>query len=1021
MSGAKNFRISLSSLIILYVASAAVILTAALVLNVMRESHVAAMQSADTHFREISGKTIAEINVVIASITSLTDVASLSFADGPGRMSAESLLDGLRKMIFILDANVQVMSVYVGYADGQFHQVIAPRGNSHVLKTYDAPEGTAYIDRVIRLADDGVRRQSWRFLTPDLGVIAVRMDDEAAYDPRQRPWYLDARKAGRSVYTAPYVFSSSRMPGITCARVLEDGHGVFGVDVSLSRLGELLAGQRVTPQGRLWIVDADNRLVAMPGQTWERLAGDSLQLPLAGEMADPVVRAATLAAASGDGGSGEPRVTDIVGVPYLTVMTPMADENGLHLRVVAAAPLSDVTGHIDDMALRIVFLAAVLLCLAVPLVMVLSRRAVRPVRLLCEEAEKIRRFDFSPSVAITSHVAEVQALADACEVMKATIRDKTRSLLDTQAKLEMLVSGGLALAAEKDMAKLVTLIFQSARTLAKADGGVLYRVEGEELGVELVSLKDASLVLGGLSDKPAPRVKVRPAILPFLSPASVLRPACEALLSRRTVSLREGELSLFPTGLPEEPTTYRITSHLTIPLVTRRDQVLGVLQLFNPDWSEVDAADAAGPDGQDRQGGFLGSLTAQASVALDNHQLVNSLRELFDALIQVIASSIDAKSPYTAGHCTRVPVLTEMLARAVHETTDGPLADFRMETADDWRQLWIASWLHDCGKVTTPEYVVDKATKLETIYNRIHEIRTRFEVLRRDAEIRLLRESCREGDVSPQRRQDFAQEVRGLEDDFAFVAACNLGGEFLSEADRRRLSSIAGRTWLRHFSDRIGISAEERRGKQAVPEPSLPAVEPLLGDRPEHVVPRIKIYPDLRDIHGNLLSIPQNEYDRGELYNLCIARGTLTPEERFKINEHTISGLEMLRKIPFPEELGRVTEIATGHHETLVGTGYPLKKCKEQLPVEARIMAVADIFEALTAADRPYKKAKTLSEALRIMSFMRNDRHIDPDIFDIFLISGVFSAYAETHLVAFQRDVTDIGPYLSQPDACNKT
>jgi hypothetical protein len=288
-------------------------------------------------------------------------------------------------------------------------------------------------------------------------------------------------------------------------------------------------------------------------------------------------------------------------------------------------------------------------------------------------------------------------------------------------------------------------------------------------------------------------------------------------------------------------------------------------------------------------------------------------------------------------------------------------------------------------------------------------------VLRRDAEIDLLRRAGHGRDIAPDMARDFEEQLRALEDDFAFVAACNVGGEFLAEADVERLARLAGRTWLRHYSDRIGVSAEELRGKAAGPEPALPTPETLLTDKPEHVVPRARTYPDMRDVHGDPLDIPEHEYNRGELYNLRIARGTLTPEERFKINEHMLSGLEMLRNIPFPEQLGRVTEIATGHHETLTGTGYPLKKTRDQLPVEARILAVADIFEALTASDRPYKKAKPLSEALRIMSRMRDDEHIDADIFDIFLIRGVHDLYAERHLDPSQRDVTDITPYLSQP------
>ena len=150
----------------------------------------------------------------------------------------------------------------------------------------------------------------------------------------------------------------------------------------------------------------------------------------------------------------------------------------------------------------------------------------------------------------------------------------------------------------------------------------------------------------------------------------------------------------------------------------------------------------------------------------------------------------------------------------------------------------------------------------------------------------------------------------------------------------------------------------------------------------------------------------------GEVYNLCIGRGTLTAEERFKINDHMVQTIIMLEQLPFPKHLKRVPEYAGGHHETMIGTGYPRRLTKADMSIPARAMAIADIFEALTAADRPYKKAKTLSESLRIMSFMKKDEHIDPDLFALFLETGVFSEYAEQYLLPEQIDEVDIDQYL---------
>lgn len=682
---------------------------------------------------------------------------------------------------------------------------------------------------------------------------------------------------------------------------------------------------------------------------------------------------------------------------------------GFDLTIVVAAPLRDITGFIDQMTLRVVVVVVIFLLLIIPVVILLARKASKSMENLVEEAEKIQNFDFSISPVTLSNIAEVNELAKAFGVMRGTIQAKTDSLEQIQKKLEMLVTGNLALSAESSLERLVSMIFQSANDLVNADGGALYLIEGDELEVELLSLYSHSHVLGGLSDHPAPRVKLKPAIAKFLSEDSVLHSAGEAFDKNQVIVITEREMSLFPTGLEKEPKDYHIESLIAIPIVTRHQDMLGVIQLFNPSGKDV-----FDENGEIREEilGFVGSLASQAAVTLDNRNLVNSLRNLFDAIIQVVASAIDAKSPYTGGHCSRVPVLAEMLAKAANDTDEGPLKEFRMESEDDWRELHIAAWLHDCGKVSTPEYVVDKATKLETIYNRIHEVRTRFEVLRRDAELEYYRRlAAGEADIEAL-QNELESELMCLEEDFSFIATCNVGGEFMSDVDKERLRSIAKRQWKRHYSDRMGISNEELRAKEELPEPELPVTETLLADKEEHLVPRINDYSDLKDIRGNAIEVPEYESNHGEIYNLCIERGTLTEEERFKINEHAHNGLSMLKKIPFPKGLRNVPAIAASHHETLIGTGYPLKKTKDDLSVESRIMAIADVFEALTASDRPYKKSKTVSEALRIMEFMRKDQHLDPDLLDIFLSKGVFKQYADMHLKPEQNDIEDITPYI---------
>jgi hypothetical protein len=307
--------------------------------------------------------------------------------------------------------------------------------------------------------------------------------------------------------------------------------------------------------------------------------------------------------------------------------------------------------------------------------------------------------------------------------------------------------------------------------------------------------------------------------------------------------------------------------------------------------------------------------------------------------------------------------------------------------------------------------VVDKATKLETIYNRIHEIRTRFEVLWRDIEIEYYQRLEKSED--PEQLNQWKQAaLQALEDDFIFISDVNMGSEFMSDDKKDRIHHIAQRTWVRHFNDRIGLSEVELIRYHGIEEPQLPVTEHLLNDKPEHRVERHNFDHEAYKKQGFKLDVPEYLYNYGEVYNLCVKKGTLTEEERFKINEHVIMTIKMLEMLPFPDHMQRIPEYAGTHHETMIHTGYPRQLGKEQLSIPARIMAIADIFEALTASDRPYKKGKTISEAIHIMNFMKHEQHIDGGLFDLFLRSKTYLHYAEKHLKPEQIDEVDIESYL---------
>jgi len=435
----------------------------------------------------------------------------------------------------------------------------------------------------------------------------------------------------------------------------------------------------------------------------------------------------------------------------------------------------------------------------------------------------------------------------------------------------------------------------------------------------------------------------------------------------------------------DDANNYSTISLLAIPLVDRKDNLLGVAQFIN-------AKDANGK---------IISFTTEAqkvvisickliTIALENKNQKEAYSQLLESFIEVLARAIDAKSPYTGSHCQRVPIIARLLATAAVQETTGNLKAFEM-SPDDWYTLHIASWLHDCGKVTTPEYIVDKATKLETIFNRIHEIRNRFEILRRDAHIEYLQKRLNNIDTKQHLQAEFVAKVKQLEEDFAFVAKCNTGDIELNDRDIARLEQISQIQFVRYFNRMLGLSWAERDNVENKDFYVHPARENLLQNRKDQIF---------------------GPYNRGELYNLEIRRGTINKEERDKINEHIVVTIDMLKALPFPKELSKVVEYAGAHHERIDGKGYPNGLTGDQMSVPAKIMAIADIFEALTANDRPYKEPKKLSEVLRIMQQMKHNGHIDPDLYDVFIRSKVYQDYAEQYMDKNQIDEITPEDYL---------
>ncbi len=519
-------------------------------------------------------------------------------------------------------------------------------------------------------------------------------------------------------------------------------------------------------------------------------------------------------------------------------------------------------------------------------------------------------------------------------------------------RIERLNSIGAALSAERNTDRLIERILLGAKELTRAEGGTIYIKQQEESLAFCVMLNDSlGIAFGGSSGRPVPFPP-----LPLYDEQG--RPnhrnvAAYAALEDVTVNIPDAyEAEGFDfsgTREMDNKNCYRSQSFLTVPMRNHEGALLGVLQLINA-LDEHGKTIAFSIEDQS----LAESLASQAAVTLSQQQLIDAQRELFESFVMLIAKAIDEKSPHTSRHCQRVPELTLSFAKAVDETKQGRYGNTEF-SEEDLYELEIAAWLHDCGKITTPNEIMEKATKLETIVDRIDLVDLRFEIVRRDLVIQALQDRLANAglstDCDDRAHRVAIQRLLAARD---FLRECNIGVEFMPEADRERVRQIAeDYRW---------------RGPEGIERA-------LLTDN--------------------------------ELENLTIAKGTLTPEERQIINDHIVVTIDMLEKLRYPRYLARVPSLAGGHHERMDGRGYPRGLKGEENPLGARIMAIADIFEALTSVDRPYKQPKPLSESLSILAKMRDNGHIDPDLFDVFLREKVYLRYAERFLVAEQIDSVD--------------
>ena len=935
--------------------------------------------ASQTLFDHVIAQSRSEIDKSVSRIDPMLQM--LASDPQTGDFSGASQHVFIQRMSLALNASPFTSTIYIGFDDGGF-VLLRKLPTAAARQKVNAPDGAHYILEIDPPASQGGGRQV-SFLGAGLETIEVRSDPTRPYDPRTRPWYQEALASQGAILTDPYGFFLSQDRGLTIARRLQSGHGVAGADFTLADLSQALSQMESTPSSALLIANANGQVLASSepmasSEANASTAAANIAPPApTGIMADMVAAAASMPAAS-----TQSHIVQAQGREWIMRTAPLHSGDWT-FRMVAATPTDEVLAGARRLVSTISWLGIALVGVVALIIMFAARTVSRPLLRLADEAERIARFEFHPVPAMRSTVQEVQMLSHAIGKAGQTI----------QRFMEI----GRALITERDPARLIGRLLQEMIAIMEAEGGIILLSEdgGQALSVAAreVPARDVHGQDGGLRSLDFPDVdgQVRQIlesrqVAYFDRDASSLSPLLADLIG--PAPLAHGQVFRF----------------VVIPLLNSNDELIGGLLLA--------VRGHAGASMPEASLAVAWALSGTAAIAIETRQLLKARKSLLDATIRMIANAIDAKSPYTSGHCQRVPMLTMDLTQAAQAVRAGPFADFTL-SSEEWEAVEVAGWLHDCGKLTTAEYVMDKATKLETIYDRLHEIRMRFELLKACCHTDYWRGVAQGGDAQALAGMRDA-ELDALDADFAFVAACNEGGEAMADEDIARLRGIGERTWVRTLDDRIGISRDEKLRKDRAPAPALPAKEQLLNDRVDHLIEHYGSQLDVMESQGGFsMKPPAYRMNLGELYNLSIGRGTLTAEERYEINRHMTRTIVMLQDLPLTGALRQVPEFAGGHHEKMDGTGFPRSLRREDMSVVARSMAIADVFEALTASDRPYKKAKKLSEAIRIMGAMKRDRHLDPDLLDLFLQAGIWRRYAQRYLDPEQIDEPDIDAVLA--------
>nr|WP_320050332.1 HD domain-containing phosphohydrolase [uncultured Desulfuromonas sp.] len=947
-----------------------------------------------------------------------------------------------------MHANPMFYSIYLGFDSNDFFELINLESGAVVRRQLKALPQDRWVIVTVR-QQDGQRMKTYAYYDRDFHLRTRRVAP-SDYNAVSRPWFVQAREDGVNK-TAPYLFQILQAPGQTYSMRLKEGGAVIAVDITLNALSTYLASQHINGAGDIFLYQQKGELIASDLRDEHKK-----KIPAARPLAFTEDEQAVIArhpllkvtnetdwAPIDFAVSGEPYgysidylslVSQLTGLQFEyvngfswlelverfrreeidllqpTFLTPATESLGLFSEPFLTLPYALVTlpekntiHHIREMNGKIV---------AIP-------RGWSIIEVLRQNFPQISILEVASSREVLEAVSKHSADAglDFAQILEYTARQYFLTGLSFHKEIRfdpVDFPHQLRIVVPQRHAALLPMINKAIAAITQEQKSALsarWFDRPPQVGMGIVPYKElVTLAQQPMQQRQLKRFDLNGEdsfvyVVPFaqnqpwqdylaivMPVDAVLAPALEKV----TWSILFTAILL----LVLLPTPWIFASPIVSPINALAHESEKIRHRRYDDLSI--------PDSHIKEIHDLGVAMKIMATSIRDYEA--NQKTLMDAFIQLIADAIDEKSPYTGEHCKRVPELAFMLAEKAEASTTAAFCDFAFDTEEQWREFRVGAWLHDCGKITTPEHIVDKGSKLELIYNRIHEIRTRFEVLWRDAEIRYWQCLHKDSEHQEKYLAELEAARRQLHEDFAFVASMNVGGEFLDEEKKQRLQQIAAVGWTRHFSERLGLSPGEE-SRLAGDETTLPCQETLLSDKPEHLIPRDHAVHYAEHL-GIRMDIPQHRANQGELYNLLVERGTLTPEDRFRINEHIISTIRMLDALPFSQELERVPRYASTHHETLKGTGYPRRLMAEDLSIPERIMVLADIFEALTASDRPYKKAKSVSVAVEILYSMVEDEHVDRDVFELFLTSGVYRDYAQRFLSSEQIDGVDISRYV---------